>query len=95
MSEKEKLNPSNKAVRILISTQDYLINGVIYLPLSTAVDNPTTENLLFYALNCGNKFIALHDGLIMNKSEIEYKPENFKYYNINLDIVHSCRIIED
>jgi hypothetical protein len=98
MTKKVKQSPETKEtkeVRILISTGEYLINGIIHLPLTTAVESPTAENLLFHALNCGNKFIALYDGIIMNKNQVEYKPENFKYYNINLDIVRTCKIVEE
>ena len=58
-------------------------------------ENPTNENLLFYALNCGNKFIQLHDCIIQSKDGIEFQPEQVKCYNINLDIVHSCQITDE
>jgi hypothetical protein len=94
-NEDTKFNPSDKAIKLVISTKDYLITGSIFLPQSIVVKNPTKENLLFYALNCGNKFIALYDVIVSNRNTIEYKPEHFNYYNINLDIVHSCRILDD
>ncbi len=97
MKKKEKLElqQSNESVKILITTAEYLITGKLYLPISSVVKNPTNENLLFYALNCGNKFIQLYDCVISNRENIEYQPEHVKCYNINLDIVHSCQIIKD
>jgi hypothetical protein len=93
--EKLELQQSNESVKILITTAEYLITGKLYLPISSVVKNPTNENLLFYALNCGNKFIQLYDCVISNRENIEYQPEHVKCYNINLDIVHSCQIIKD
>ena len=58
--EKLELQQSNESVKILITTAEYLITGKLYLPISSVVKNPTNENLLFYALNCGNKFIQLN-----------------------------------
>ena len=89
--DKEK----NKSIKILITTADYLISGTLYLPIPSVVENPTNNNLLFYALNCGNKFIQIHNCIISNKENIEYQPEEVDCYNINLDIVHSCQIIDD
>lgn len=82
-------------VTLLITTEEHLIKGKLYLPIPSGVENPTTENLLFYALNCGNMFISIHDCVIMNKKNIEYQPEHVKCYNINLNIVHSCQIVDD
>lgn len=100
--EKASLEQSNDCVKILITTEEYLITGKLYLPIPSVVKNPTNENLLFYALNCGNKFIQLYDCIISNRDNVEYQPDNVEYqpenvkcYNINLDIVHSCRIIKD
>ena len=84
---------TKNAVRVMLTTDEYVITGVLYLPDTNSVKDPTTENLLFYALNCGNKFIALHDCIITDKINAEYQPEHVNYYNINLDIVHSCKII--
>lgn len=81
-------------IKVLITTEEHLIRGDLYLPVPSVVENPTIENLLFYVLNCGNMFISLHNCIIMSKTKVEYKPEEIKYYNINLNIVHSCRIIE-
>ena len=75
--------------------EEHLIKGKLYLPIPSVVENPTTENLLFYALNCGNMSISIHDCVIMNKKNIEYQPEHVKCYNINLNIVHSCQIVDD
>ena len=86
---------SDKSVKILITTNMHIITGDLYLPIPTVVENPTNENLLFYALNCGNKFIQLHDCTIQSKDSIEFKPEQVKCYNINLDIVHSCQITDE
>ena len=83
------------SVKILITTNDYLISGKLFLPIPSSVENPTNENLLFYALNCGNKFIQLHDCIIQSKDGIEFQPEQVKCYNINLDIVHSCQITDE
>lgn len=94
-SEKGAIQQSNECVKILITTEDYLITGKLYLPIPSVVKNPTNENLLFYALNCGNKFIQLYDCIISNRENVEYQPESVKCYNINLDIVHSCQIIKD
>ncbi len=93
--ETETLEQSSKFVKILITTKDYLITGKLYLPIPSVVKNPTNENLLFYALNCGNKFIQLYDCIISSRESVEYQPENVQCYNINLDIVHSCQIIKN
>lgn len=90
-----KVPTSKEYVTILITTAEHIIKGKLYLPIPSMVENPTTENLLFYALNCGNMFVSLHDCIIMNKESVEYQPERVSYYNINLNIVHSCQIVED
>lgn len=90
-----QLSTSKDYVTILITTAEHIIKGKLYLPIPSVVENPTLENLLFYVLNCGNMFISLHDCIIMNKTNIEYQPERVKYYNINLNVVHSCQIIEN
>lgn len=86
---------SEDSVKILITTNDHLISGKLFLPIPSSVENPTNENLLFYALNCGNKFIQLHDCIIQSKDNIEFQPKQVKCYNINLDIVHSCQITDE
>ena len=86
---------SSESVKILIVTEEHLITGQLFLPIPSSVENPTNENLLFYALNCGNKFMQIHDCIISNKDNIEYQPEKVECYNINLDIVHSCQIIKE
>ena len=86
---------SSESVKILIVTEEHLITGQLFLPFQSSVENPTNENLLFYALNCGNKFMQIHDCIISNKDNIEYQPEKVECYNINLDIVHSCQIIKE
>ena len=86
---------SDKSVKILITTNEHLVSGNLFLPIPSAVENPTNENLLFYALNCGNKFIQLYDCTIQSKDSIEFQPEQVNCYNINLDIVHSCQIIDE
>lgn len=90
------LTPSgSEYVKVLLSTEEYLITGKLYLPIPSVVENPTNENLLFYALNCGNKFIQLYDCIISNRAKVEYQPEHVPCYNINLDIVHSCQIVDE
>ncbi len=89
------LNIGKKFVKILVTTEDYLITGKLYLPIDSSVENPTIENLLFYALNCGNMFMALHECVISNRHNVEYQPEHVDYYNVNLNIVHSCQILKD
>ena len=59
-----------KIIKILITTEEYLIRGDLELPIPSVVDNPTTENLLFYVLNCGNMFISLHNCIIMSKNSV-------------------------
>ena len=90
-----KLEQGKAFVTILVTTSDLIIKGKLYLPLPVVVENPTTENLLFYALNCGNMFISLHECVIMNKSSIEYQPDKVKCFNINLNVVQSCQIVKD
>lgn len=85
----------NKKIKLFVTTEDYIITGTLALPDDSVVENPTTENLLFYALNCGNMFMALTDVIITNKRNVEYQPEHVPYYNINLNIVHSARIIKE
>lgn len=98
MSKKEqdiKIQTSKQYVQLLITTEDYLITGKLYLPIPSTVSNPTNENLLFYALNCGNKFIQIYDCIISDRKNVEYQPECVNCYNVNLDIVHSCQIIKE
>ncbi|MCM1338414.1 MAG: hypothetical protein NC191_01945 [Muribaculaceae bacterium] len=90
-----KTNEPEQIIKVLITTDKYLIRGDLELPVPSVVENPTIENLLFYTLNCGNMFISLRNCIIMSKTSIEYKPEEIKYYNINLNIVQSCQIIEE
>lgn len=82
-------------VNVLITTRDYVVKGTLYLPINTGTSNPTTETLLFYVLNCGNMFITLRNCIITTKDTIEYIPEKVACYNINLNIVESCRIIDE
>ena len=91
----DRLKLTKEYVRVLLETDQHTITGKFKLPEPMVVVNPTTENLLFYALNCGNMFIALEDCIIMHKSEVEYLPERISYYNVNLNIVRSCRILKD
>ena len=91
----DKIVKTKESVSILVTTENYVITGKLYLPIPSSVENPTNENLLFHALNCGNKFIQLHNCMIQSRHEVEYSPEEIKCYNINLDIVHSCRIVKD
>lgn len=83
------------SVYVMITTRDYVVKGSLCLPVNTGAANPTPENLLFYVLNCGNMFITLRNCIITTKDTIEYIPERVDCYNINLNIVESCRIIED
>lgn len=92
---KPEMETSKQYVQLLITTAEYLITGKLYLPIPSTVTNPTNENLLFYALNCGNKFIQLYDCIISNREHVEYQPEQVYCYNVNLDIVHSCQIIKE
>lgn len=95
-SQKNITMPSDKDyIVVLITTENHIIKGKLYLPENSVVKNPTTENLLFYTLNCGNMFLSLHDCTIMDKASLEFKPEEVDYYNINLNIVHSCQIVRD
>jgi len=93
--ENAVVTQGQQVVKILVSTQEHLITGKLRLPIPSVVENPTTKNLLFYALNCGNMFIALEDCIVTSKTDVEYLPERISYYNINLNIVHSCRILEN
>ena len=97
MKKEKKNNKDNskEIVKILIVTADHLITGNLHLPMPSVVENPALDNLLFYALNCGNKFIQLRNCFISKKDVIEYQPECVDCFNINLDIVHSCQIIEE
>lgn len=102
MSDENKLNieENNKVVAensidVLITTRDYIVKGTLNLPIDTGMHMPTAENLLFYVLNCGNMFITLRNCTITSKETIEYLPEIVPCYNINLNIVESCRIIDD
>ena len=73
--QKNNLEAGKESIKILITTDEYLISGDLYLPIPSVVQNPTNENLLFYALNCGNKFIQLYNCVISNKDSVEYQPE--------------------
>lgn len=101
MSEEKKLEleENNRvivenSINVLITTRDYVIKGTLYLPIKTGISNPTPDSLLFYVLNCGNMFITLRNCVITSKETIEYLPELVPCYNINLNIVESCRIID-
>ena len=94
-TSKDNLEAGKESIKILITTDEYLITGDLYLPIPSVVQNPTNENLLFYALNCGNKFIQLYNCVISSKDSVEYQPELVNCYNINLDIVHSCQIVSE
>lgn len=95
VSTKKPIQETQDYVCILITTEEHIIKGKLYLPIPSVVENPTTENLLFYVLNCGNMFISIHDCIIMNRKSVEYQPERVECYNINLNIVHSCQIIDE
>ena len=86
---------AGNSVYVMITTKEYVVKGNLYLPVNTGASNPTPENLLFYVLNCGNMFITLRNCIITTKDTIEYIPERVECYNINLNIVESCRIIDE
>jgi len=95
MTKNNTSKTNSGSVKVLITTENHIITGELRLPANSAIENPTTEDLLFDALNCGNKFIALRDCTIGSKREFQYRPEHINYYNINLNIVQSCQIIKD
>ena len=80
-------------VRIMIVTAEKIIAGDLQLPAMEVTENPTPESLLFYALNCGNQFLALRNCSIMDKDNTEFEPERVKFFVVNINIVESCRII--
>jgi hypothetical protein len=82
-----------KRITVLLTTADYFVRGELTLPDVSVVENPTTENLLFYMLNSGAMFLSLRNCVLTNRFNMDFQPEEIKYYNINLNIVHSCRII--
>jgi hypothetical protein len=84
----------NQEITVLLTTEDYLIRGKISLPHSSVVENPTSESLLFYLLNSGMMFLSLNECVLTDRKNLDFKPEEFKNYNINLNIVHSCRIVD-
>ena len=90
----EEQNQNIDTVRVLMATKENLISGDLSLPTSAVVENPTIENLLFYALNCGNKFVALRDCTIMDYDNTEFEPEKVDFFVVNLDIVQTCRIVK-
>jgi hypothetical protein len=83
-----------EVITVLLATKDYFVRGNLTLPDSSVVENPTIENLLFYALNSGTMFLELRNCVLTNRTNLDFKPEEIKYFNINLNIVHSCRIID-
>ena len=41
----ERMKTGNDYVKLLVTTEDYLITGKLLLPIPAVVENPTTENL--------------------------------------------------
>ena len=83
-------------IKLLIETAKYIITGKLVLDEDFGqIDDNAVESVLLYALNCGKKFITLHDCVVSSKEHTEYQPEFIQYFHVNLDIVHTCRIIKD
>ena len=83
-------------VKVLIETSKYIITGNLVLDSdSMNFDMSSKENVLLYVLNCGKKFISLHDCVVGSKGHAEYQPELIEYFHLNLDIVHTCRLIKE
>ena len=93
LTEEEPEDVDLEKVRIMLVTADKIIAGDLQLPSVGVTEDPTPESLLFYALNCGNQFIALRNCSIMDKDNTEFEPEKVKFYVININIVESCRIV--
>ena len=91
--EEEEEEVDLEKVRIMIVTAEKIIAGDLQLPAMEVTENPTPESLLFYALNCGNQFLALRNCSIMDKDNTEFEPERVKFFVVNINIVESCRII--
>ena len=83
-----------KYTDVLLETDKYVVKGQFELPEPSVVENPTIDNLLFYSLNCGNKFVSLSNCIVSAKDSSEYQPEEVDHFNINLDIVQTCRIVK-
>lgn len=86
-------NSSNEQVRVMFVTENNIISGNVVLPKNANIENPSTESLLLHIFNRGDKFIALHDSIIMDKDNTEFEPEKVKFFIINLDIVQTCKIV--
>jgi hypothetical protein len=83
-------------IKVLIETAKYLITGKLVIDSDTIASIDTKEeNILLYILNSTKKFISLKDCVVTSKDHVEYQPEKIKYFHINMDIVQTCRIIND
>ena len=47
----DRLKRTQNTIKVLLVTEEYHITGDLRLPIHSVVENPTNENLLFYALS--------------------------------------------
>ena len=81
-------------IKILIETAKYVITGKLVIDSdSKGLDLSCKESVLLYVLNCGKKFISLRDCVVESKEHVEFQPDIIEYFHVNLDVVHTCRII--
>lgn len=84
----------NEEIEVLIETAKYIIKGELVIPMNSSVNFPSTDNLLLSTLNSGNKFISMRNCIVTSKDNAEFQPERSEYFAVNLDIVHTCRIVK-
>lgn len=83
-------------IKVLIETEKYIITGKLVVDIEAlGSDILLLDDILLYVLNCGKKFISLHDCIVANKEHAEFQPDEIEFFHVNLDIVQTCRIIED
>jgi predicted AAA+ superfamily ATPase len=88
------INGVSDNIKVLIETAKYIITGKLVIQ-DDITNYPSVENILFTVLNSGNKFLTLHDCYVSRKEQAEYQPERIEYFHVNLDIVHTCRVLKD
>ena len=76
---------SSEYVKLLLTTEEYLITGKLYLPIPSVVENPTNENL----------FVAQNMAQLINDNIDNYLEQNYQVcYEKFLDLgVKTVRLI--
>ena len=81
------------AIKVLIATAEHDITGYLYAPNASEMDSKKKKAVLLGAINGQNRFITLWDCTVTLRDDVNYIPENFEFYNINLSIIHFCTTV--